>query len=64
MIVRINNINQIVQSSWDYPSKRCIHNQDPLPKWWKVSKAIGKKGYNVPHETQGASNWLYVKWVR
>ena len=64
MITRRKKINQKVQNSWDYPSKTCIHNQGSLPKWWKVSRTIRKKGYNVPREAQGDSNGFCVKWVR
>ena len=42
--------------SWnlgDYPSKTCIHNQGPLPRWWKVSRAIRKKCYNVLMRLKG-----------
>ena len=63
MVTRRKKVDERVQNPRDYPSKTCIHNQRPLPRWWKVSKAIRKKCYNIPHEAQRASDGLCVKWV-
>ena len=61
MVTRRKKIDQRVQNSQDYPSKTCIHDQGLLPRWWKVSRVIKKKDYNVPCEAQKTSNGLCVK---
>ena len=40
MVTIRKKIDHRVWKSWDYSSKICIHNQGPLPRWWKLSRAI------------------------